>query len=102
MRFGKDPEFSDAFYVSPEWRKCRAGYLASVGGLCERCAKLGLIVPADQVHHKIRLTPENLSDPSVALNWGNLEALCFDCHQAEHKGAKRWKCNPDGTIRILG
>jgi 5-methylcytosine-specific restriction endonuclease McrA len=100
VRFGREPEFSDAFYKSWPWKRCREGYLNSVGRLCERCGKKGLIVPADQVHHKIKLTPENLSDPAITLNWGNLEALCMDCHQAEHK-QKRWRCEPDGSIRIL-
>ena len=99
MRFGRDPEFADAFYKSWPWKRCRAAYLASVGGLCERCAKLGLIVPADQVHHKTKLTPANLDDPAVTLNWDNLEALCFDCHQEEHK-PKRWRCDPDGHVSL--
>ena len=100
MRFGKKPEFSDAFYQSGAWKKCRAGYLASVGGLCERCAKKGLIVPAEQVHHKTKLTPENLNDPSITLNWDNLEALCMDCHQAEHKPI-RWRCDEQGKILFV-
>lgn len=96
----KQPEFADAFYKSWPWKRCREGYLKSVGGLCERCAKHGLIVPAEQVHHKIKLTPENLKDPAIALNWENLEALCTACHQAEHKG-KRWICDVNGSVRIL-
>ena len=99
VRFGREPEFADAFYKSWPWRKCRDSYLDSVGRLCERCAKKGSVVPADQVHHKIKLTPENLNDPNITLNWDNLEALCFDCHQDEHK-PKRWRCDPDGHIRL--
>lgn len=100
MRPGREPEFADAFYKSWTWRRCREGYLKHVGRLCERCAKHGLIVPAEQVHHKIKLTPENLKDPAIALNWDNLEALCSDCHQAEHK-KKRWICDANGSVRIL-
>jgi len=101
VRFGQDPEFADAFYKSWRWRRCREGYLNHVGRLCERCRKRGLIVPADQVHHKVKLTPENLSNPAVTLNWQNLEALCFECHQAEHKpAARRWRCGPDGRVTL--
>ena len=67
--------FAYRFYISDEWRRCRAAYLAKEP-LCERCGK-----PATQVHHKERLTPDNIHDPSVSLNPDNLEALCMDCHQ---------------------
>ena len=49
-------EFAKRFYKSKAWQECRASYLKSVGGLCERCYKKGLIVPATTVHHKIWLT----------------------------------------------
>ena len=101
VRFGREPEFSDGFYKSWTWKGCREAYLKKVGGLCERCAARGLIVPAAQVHHKVRLTPDNLNDPAVALNHDNLEALCVACHQAEHKG-KRWQIDANGTLRIMG
>ena len=100
MRFVRREEFADAFYKSGAWKKTRAAYIREVGGLCERCYKRGLIVPAEQVHHKIKLTPENLSNPEIALNWDNLEALCMDCHQAEHK-QKRWRTDPEGHVQLL-
>lgn len=79
-------DFAKAFYKTKQWKNCRAAYMASVGGLCERCYRNGLIVPGDIVHHKIHLTPENIKDPTVALNWKNLECLCRLCHNDEHKG----------------
>jgi len=77
------------FYRSKAWQHCRNAYIRKVGGLCERCMKKGLYVPADVVHHKTRLTPENVGDPSIALNPDNLEALCWSCHEKEHKGRQR-------------
>lgn len=74
-------EFAKAFYKSKAWRTCREGYIKSVYGLCERCGQ-----PGDEVHHKIRLTPSNINDPNVALNWDNLELLCMSCHSKEHMG----------------
>ena len=77
-------QFANVFYRSRLWRNCRDQYAASKGGLCERCLARGLIVPGAEVHHKIRLTPENLTDPAVSTNWANLELLCEACHHEEH------------------
>lgn len=77
-------EFARAFYNSKEWKKCRKGYIKSVGGLCERCLAKGKYVPGEEVHHKIPLTQENIDDPNVTLNWDNLELLCSSCHSIEH------------------
>ena len=81
-------QFAQAFYGSPAWQSCREAYKRSVGGLCERCLARGLIVPGVEVHHKHRLTPENLRDPSITLNWANLELLCKQCHLDEHRRAE--------------
>ena len=72
-------DFARAFYNSKEWQRCRAAYIEHVHGLCERCKRPGWIV-----HHKIYLTPENINDPDVSLNFDNLEYLCKDCHNMEH------------------
>ena len=77
-------DFAIKFYNSKEWKKCREGYKQSVNGLCERCLKEGKYVPGDEVHHKIYLTPENMNNPDITLNWGNLELLCSSCHIKEH------------------
>lgn len=67
------------FYRSKAWRKCRDAYFAYRHGLCERCGAGGKIV-----HHKTYLSPENIDDPDVALNWDNLELVCQTCHNQEH------------------
>lgn len=91
--------FAHSFYTSRAWRKCRRTYLQSVGGLCERCYAKGLIVPAVAVHHKIRLTPENLDDPSISLAFENCEALCESCHQQEHRPT-RWRTDELGHVEL--
>ena len=96
---GKKEGFADSFYTSPAWKRCARSYRRSVGGLCERCRKRGLIVPAEEVHHKIRLTPENINRPEVALNWQNLIALCKDCHMEMHRKPKRWTVDADGSVK---
>lgn len=80
-----------SFYISPAWKKCRREYLKYVNGRCERCMQRGLHVPAKVVHHKIYLSEENYLDPSVSLNFSNLEALCQKCHNEEHHETQpRW------------
>ena len=96
----------EAFYVSWTWRKCRKAFANSKGNLCERCLKRGIIEAGSkdrplEVHHKIQLTDENVTDPKVALNWDNLELLCKTCHdQEKERKKKRWKVGPDGRVTI--
>ena len=63
--------------------------MKKVGGLCERCLKRGMINPAVVVHHRIHLTPENIRQEEIRTGEQNLEALCWACHEKEHKGRKR-------------
>ena len=77
-------EFAKKFYKSKEWKKCREGYKAERikvdGGMCEHCKKeLGYIV-----HHIEELTPFNINDPNITLNFDNLEYVCKVCHDNEH------------------
>ena len=93
-----------SFYKTAAWLKCRDGYIKHVGGLCERCLARGLIVPGYIVHHKCYLNAENITDPSITLNWDNLEYLCHDCHNKEHfkeSQKKRYKIDSFGRVTSL-
>lgn len=68
-------EWAKSFYNSKAWRKCRKAYAESRFLLCEVCGEPGV-----EVHHIQELTPDNISDPSVTLNWANLQLLCHSCH----------------------
>ena len=106
--------FASRFYGSPAWKSCRDAFRKSRGKLCERCLARGIINAGSkenplQVHHKIRLTPDNIDDPSITLNWDNLETLCQDCHAAEHphsfpvkprKNNKRWSIGENGEVIV--
>ena len=72
-------DYARGFYNSFAWRRTQAAYMASRCYVCERCGR-----PARIVHHKNYITPQNIHDPYVTLDWANLEALCIDCHNAEH------------------
>jgi 5-methylcytosine-specific restriction endonuclease McrA len=89
-----------SFYKSRAWRQCRDGYASSVGGLCERCLSMGLARAGVIVHHKVHLTPDNISDPAVSMSWSNLELLCRDCHAAEHEPRRR-RYSVDEVGRVL-
>lgn len=71
--------FSKAFYESVAWRKCRNSFFIYKAGLCEQCGGVGLVA-----HHIIWLSPSNINDASIALNWDNLMMLCQTCHTQLH------------------
>lgn len=81
--------YAEQFYKSKQWQDCRNSYMKKVGGLCELCMKEGKITPAEEVHHKVHLNPQNINDPTVALNYDNLIALCREHHRQEHGARKR-------------
>lgn len=83
-----------AFYKSKAWRRVSAAYMSSRAYICERCGK-----PASICHHKTWLNGSNVNDPAIALSFDNLEALCIECHNAEHGLQHNVTLfNSDGTI----
>ena len=82
------------------WEKTSESYMTSVNGLCEECKRNGRLTPAVEVHHKIKLTPINVNDPEISLNWENLEALCKDCHLNKHRKKKRWSVDECGNVLL--
>ncbi|HAX04012.1 MAG: hypothetical protein A2Y45_05135 [Tenericutes bacterium GWC2_34_14] len=76
----KKPKVLHNFYKSPAWFAARELKIVSVNSLCERCGHVGI-----EVHHKERLTVDNVNDSSISLNQENLELLCRECHNREHK-----------------
>lgn len=68
------------FYASAKWKHTQAAVMRAYCYQCQRCGK-----PAKIVHHKVWLTPDNINDPNITLNWDNLEPLCQDCHNQEHQ-----------------
>lgn len=101
-------EYAKQFYKSKAWQACREGYMRSVGGLCERCYARGILTPGVIVHHKTYITPENIGDPTVTLNWDNLECVCRQCHEDEHKSgthnrkSKRYMVDDFGHVVAVG
>lgn len=77
-------EYAKSFYNSTAWRKTQRAYMQSKNYVCERCGGV-----AEIVHHKKYISPSNINDPNITLNWDNLEALCRTCHQHEHYQTKQ-------------
>ena len=61
--------------------------------------KEGKINPAEEVHHIKFITPNNINDPSITLNWNNLVALCREHHRARH-GARQRRYEVDEWGRV--
>ena len=64
-----------------------------------------MLTHGEIVHHKIELTPENIDDPGITLNWDNLELLCRFCHSEVHdvrKKSRRFSIGPNGEVIIDG
>ena len=71
--------WAKAFYNSAVWQRVREAALIRDGYLCTCCGEL-----AEEVHHIIPLTAQNVNDPKISLNLDNLSSLCEACHKARH------------------
>lgn len=85
------------FYSTKVWKQNRVAFALSKNCLCERCHRPVYVdgisdssIPKEHrlryvVHHKEYLDDTNFTNDDVALDWNNLELLCIDCHNNEHK-----------------
>ena len=73
-------EYPAGFYKGKQWKKVSRAYMQSRSYVCERCGGAASIC-----HHKTYITPGNINDTSITLDPANLECLCQDCHNQEHK-----------------
>lgn len=96
-------DFAERLYKSKKWLKVRDMVWSRDKGLCQRCLKEGKIRPGDTIHHIIAITPDNVTDPNIALNPENLMTLCRDCHAAVHKKSldKRYSFDELGRVISL-
>jgi len=76
-------EYAEWFYKSKQWQQVRNVYMSSRNWICERCGEVATIC-----HHRKYITPVNIQDQDVTLNLDNLEALCQDCHNKEHRSSR--------------
>ena len=92
-------DFARYFYSSIAWKNTRTAYAKSQQNMCEICRAKGIYKPCEIVHHKIQLTPQNINDPSITLDWNNLQCVCRDCHADVHGNkTKRYKIDELGRV----
>ena len=93
-------EYAKAFYKSKAWQRARTQVIQRANGLCERCLAAGQYTPGVIVHHKEYITPGNINNPNVTLNLNNLELVCDDCHNKEHKAKSndRYRFDSNGNL----
>lgn len=72
-------DYAKPFYNSRAWIKCRDAFMASKNYVCEICGGLAVIC-----HHVEPITPANIENPNVSLNWALLMAVCVECHNSLH------------------
>lgn len=92
-------DFAAGFYKSQAWKRTRAAYTKVQGGLCEECLANGIITPGEIVHHRKPLTPLNINDPTITLDWSNLQLVCRECHAKAH-GAHEHRYKVDEWGRV--
>lgn len=78
-------QFARGFYNTVVWQNARIQIMERDHYLCQDCLKKGLVVSAEEVHHIIPLSPENIKDPKIALGEDNLVSLCRNCHRDRHR-----------------
>ena len=75
-------DYADRFYNSTRWRKLSKLVAEKHFYICDIC---GRAAKRYIVHHKIKLTADNINNPDIALNENNLQLLCLECHTKLHE-----------------
>lgn len=72
----RDPRFA-RFYGSTDWKRLSKAKMADAGYRCEDCGTIAV-----EVHHIDPIQTD--SGWERRLDWGNLKAVCLDCHNKAH------------------
>jgi 5-methylcytosine-specific restriction endonuclease McrA len=73
------------WYHERAWRNIRKLAMHRDKYLCQHCLQKGTIRLASTVHHKKPLEEY----PELGLELGNLESVCFTCHELTKRRKKR-------------
>jgi predicted kinase len=87
-------DYARPFYDSSAWRTTQRAYMESQNYICEEYGGAACIV-----HHIKHISPENVGDTSITLDWQNLKALCYKCHTEAHGEDQRYR---DKAARLNG
>mgnify|MGYP001113623276 CR=1 FL=1 len=82
------------FYGSPAWKKQRKYRLQMDSYRCARCGGVAV-----DVHHKTKLTENNISNFEISMVLENLESVCRKCHNKEtHLKPSPYRFDSDGNL----
>lgn len=73
------------FYCSKAWRDLAYTLKVKANGQCQRCGKNILDFKYLIAHHKENITEENILNIKISLNPDNIEIICLNCHNKEHR-----------------
>ena len=71
------PNLSEGRYCEEHRKLIRDNYVKT-HPFCERCFTNGILVPVEEVHHKVPISQGGTHNPS------NLMSLCKSCHNKIH------------------
>jgi len=81
-KYDRDPEVRRRY--GRAWKRIRDRYVQQ-HPLCELCLEKGILIPTEEVHHKVPLAEGGTHDQS------NLISLCKSCHARIHaQRGDRW------------
>ena len=97
-------EWAREFYNSGAWKAAREQAKRRDHHLCVDCLREGKITAAEEVHHIIPITPENINDPMITLRLDNLKSLCRECHKKydPKRVPRRYIVDKYGRVQIPG
>lgn len=73
------------FYTSKAWRDFAYTLKIKANGQCQRCEKNIIDFKYLIAHHKENITEENINNIKISLDPNNIEIICHDCHNKEHR-----------------
>lgn len=74
-KYSRDPAVRRKY--GRAWKRIRDSYV-KMHPFCEKCYERGVLVPVDEVHHKIPISQGGTHDKN------NLMSLCRSCHNKIH------------------
>ena len=97
-------EWARSFYSSKAWKAVREQAKRRDHYLCVDCLRAGKITAAEEVHHIVPLTPDNINDPMITLRLDNLKSLCKDCHSkySPKRVPRRYIVDEYGRVQVPG
>lgn len=73
--YNEQRDESDAFYKTERWKRLSIRF-RKLHPLCCECEREGRVTPSKMVDH---IQPRK-AHPELSLEWSNLRALCWPCH----------------------